>query len=247
MHLPPVQPVSYSDIYVSGEVIIHESAVVAPGAILNAAPNSRIVIGAGVCVGMGAILNACHGAIEVEEGAVLGAGVLTIGRVKIGSNACIGAATTIFNASVDKMAVIPAGSLIGDPSRQVTILAGAETDNSPASVADNNGFSTPEREFKNDKLSEESLTKSDEVLKSKKLPVETDLPSSERTVQEQSSVEADSPPVEPTVQVEPHQVEPEASPQSSKSPVIGQVYINQLLISLFPERNSLNRPNQDSD
>jgi carbon dioxide concentrating mechanism protein CcmN len=199
MHLPPVQPVSYSDIYVSGEVIIHESAVVAPGAILNAAPNSRIVIGAGVCVGMGAILNACHGAIEVEEGAVLGAGVLTIGRVKIGSNACIGAATTIFNASVDKMAVIPAGSLIGDTSRQVTILAG------------------------------------------------TDLPSSERTVQEQSSVEADSPPVEPTVQVEPHQVEPEASPQSSKSPVIGQVYINQLLISLFPERNSLNRPNQDSD
>jgi carbon dioxide concentrating mechanism protein CcmN len=199
MHLPPVQPVSYSDIYVSGEVIIHESAVVAPGAILNAAPNSRIVIGAGVCVGMGAILNACHGAIEVEEGAVLGAGVLTIGRVKIGSNACIGAATTIFNASVDKMAVIPAGSLIGDPSRQVTILAG------------------------------------------------TDLPPSEPTVQEQSSVEADSPSVEPTVQVESHQVEPEASPQSSKSPVIGQVYINQLLISLFPERNSLKRPNQDSD
>lgn len=231
MHLPPVQPVSYSEFYVSGDVTIHESAVVAPGVILNAAPNSRIVIGAGVCVGMGTVLNACHGEIEVGEGAVLGAGVLTIGRVKIGSNACIGSATTIFNASVDKMAVIPAGSLIGDPSRQVAIVVEAQTDNSKASVADNNSSTSVQE-------SKKSPLKPKRKLESEERPEKTKSP---------SEVESSKSAVESTVEVDTHQTKPESSSQPSKPPVIGQVYINQLLVSLFPERNSFKRSQPDKD
>jgi carbon dioxide concentrating mechanism protein CcmN len=237
MHLPPVQSVSYSEFYVSGDVTIHESAVVAPGVILNAAPNSRIVIGAGVCVGMGTVLSACHGAIEVEEGAVLGAGVLTIGQVKIGSNACIGSATTIFNASVDKKAVIPAGSLIGDTSRQVTILVEAEIDNSKASVGDNNS-STPKKEPKHEEARKKSSVEPERKLESEERREETES---------SSQVKSDESAVEPTVEVDTRQTEPELSPQTSKSQVIGQVYINQLLVSLFPERNSFKRSQQDKE
>jgi carbon dioxide concentrating mechanism protein CcmN len=220
MYLPPVKPVSYSNIYVSGDVTIDESAVIAPGTILNAAPDSRIVIRAGVCIGMGTVLNASGGAIEIEEGVVIGAGVLAIGNVKIGDLACIGTATTIFNASVEKMAIIPSGSLIGDLSRQVAMAVEAQTNNAKYSVADNNGSSPPESETKGDRASQEVQN-------------------------ENSSVASESPSEEPSVEVAPHQTEP--STQNSKSPVVGQVYINQLLVKLFPERDFLNRPKQNSE
>jgi carbon dioxide concentrating mechanism protein CcmN len=221
MYLPPVRPVSYSNIYVSGDVTIDESAVIAPGTILNAAPNSRIVIRAGVCVGMGTVLNASGGAIEIEEGAVIGAGVLAIGNVQIGDRACVGTATTIFNASVEKMAVIPSGSLIGDISRQVAMVVENRANNAKHSVADNNGY-TPEPETDREQALQDSSIESEQVKN------------------ENSSEE-------PSVEVAPHQTEPEPSAQNSKSPVVGQVYINQLLVTLFPERDFLNRLQQNSE
>ncbi|MCU0532898.1 MAG: hypothetical protein MUD14_03255 [Hydrococcus sp. Prado102] len=224
MYLPPVRPVSYSNIYVSGDVTIDESAVIAPGTILNAAPDSRIVIRAGVCIGMGTVLNASGGAIEIEEGAVIGAGVLAIGNVQIGDRACIGTATTIFNASVEKMAVIPSGSLIGDMSRQVAMVVEERANNGKYSVADNNG-STPEPETDREQALQDSSIESDE----------------------RSSVAGESPPEEPSVEVAPHQPESEPATQNSKSPVVGQVYINQLLVKLFPERDLLNRPKPNSE
>lgn len=120
MYFPSLQLVSDTEMSVFGDVIIHPTAVIAPGAILQAASGSRIIIGAGVCIGMGAILKTYAGTLEVEDGVILGAGVLIVGQGKIGSNACIGTATTIFEASVDRSAVIPAASLIGDASRQAT-------------------------------------------------------------------------------------------------------------------------------
>jgi carbon dioxide concentrating mechanism protein CcmN len=218
MPLPHLEPVSYSEIYISGDVTIHESAVVAPGAILSAATDSRIVIGAGVCVGMGAIFNACHGAIEIAEGAVIGAGVLMVGRGKIGNNACVGSATTIFNASVDQMTVIPAGSLIGDNSRQVAIAVETQANNSKAHVNDNNSSNSPKEH-----ASESFFQESPDV----------------------SATEINAP-EEPSVVVESHQTEPESS-HPSKSPVVGQVYINQLLVTLFPERDFLKRTQQNSE
>lgn len=105
--------------YVSGEVTIDPSAAIAPGAILQATPNSRIAIAAGVCIGMGSVLHAHDGILEIGSGAILGAGVLVVGAGKIGENACIGSATTIFNCSIEPGQVVAPGSLIGDTSRSV--------------------------------------------------------------------------------------------------------------------------------
>lgn len=119
MNLPPLHPISNSHFYVSGDVTIDSNAAIAPGVILQADPNSQLVIAAGVCIGMGAILHAHEGRLEVETGVNLGAGVLVIGRVNIGANACIGSATTIFNCSVESGLVVPPGSLLGDNTHQV--------------------------------------------------------------------------------------------------------------------------------
>jgi carbon dioxide concentrating mechanism protein CcmN len=81
----------------------------------------------------------------------------------VGDHTCIGPTTTIFNTSVEARQMIPAGSLLGDLSRSVSL-------DDAVSVAT------------------------------------------------------------PIVEV----AEPVSSP--SKSPVVGQVYINQLLLTLFPNR-----------
>ena len=118
MHLSPLQPISNSHFYVSGNVTIDPSAAIAPGVLLQADPESQIIIAAGVCVGMGAILHAHAGIIEVESGANIGTGVLIVGKGKIGTNACIGSMTTILNSDLRWGEVVPPGSLIGDASRQ---------------------------------------------------------------------------------------------------------------------------------
>jgi carbon dioxide concentrating mechanism protein CcmN len=129
MHLPPLPPPINSQVYVNGDVSIDASAAIAPGAIVQADPDSKIIIAAGVCIGMGVILHAHKGTLEVEAGANLGAGVLVVGSGKIGANACIGAATTIWNSSVEPWQVVPPGSLLGDTGRTV---ATTTTENVPA-------------------------------------------------------------------------------------------------------------------
>ncbi len=128
MYVRSVHPSNNFDSYISGEVTIHPSAVIAPGVLLQASPNSRIIIGAGVCIGLGAILHSYEGTLEVEAGANLGAAVLVVGKGKIGANACIGSTTTILNCSIEARQVIAAGCVIGDESRQVAATpAGATT------------------------------------------------------------------------------------------------------------------------
>jgi carbon dioxide concentrating mechanism protein CcmN len=108
-------------VYISGDVMLDPTVAIAPGAILRADPGSRIVIQSGVCIGMGVVLHAHGGTIEIESGCNLGPGVLIVGQSKVGQNACIGAATTVINTSIDPVQVIPAGSVLGDTSRQVTL------------------------------------------------------------------------------------------------------------------------------
>lgn len=97
---------------------IDPSAAIAPGVILRAAPDGKIVIASGACIGMGSILHAHQGTLEVEAGAILGAGVLVVGKGKIGANACIGSASTIWNNSIEPWQVVPATSVVGDKGRQ---------------------------------------------------------------------------------------------------------------------------------
>lgn len=117
MQLSPPQPVSTSHFCVIGDVSIHPHAKIAPGAILQAAPQSKIVIAAGTCIGTGVVIQAFQGTITVDSNAVLGAGVLVLGKVTIGINACIGDCTTIINTDVVAHQVIPEGSLMGDSGR----------------------------------------------------------------------------------------------------------------------------------
>lgn len=121
MYVPPLQPISNSHFYESGDVIVPEGVAIAPGVILQADPNSRIVLARGVCIGMGAILHARQGTIELAAGVTLGSGVLIVGQAKIGANACIGTGTTIVNANIEPGQVVSAASLLGDTGRIVEI------------------------------------------------------------------------------------------------------------------------------
>ena len=118
MYFPPLQPLKKHDCNVSGDVRIDPSAAIAPGVLLHADPESQIIIAAGVCIGMGTIVHASKGTVALEYGASLGAGVLVVGKGKIGANACVGSMTTMIDSDVEQRQVVAPGSLLGDPSRK---------------------------------------------------------------------------------------------------------------------------------
>ncbi len=142
MQLPTLPLISNSHVYVEGDVSIDPSAAIAAGVILRAAFDSKIIIAAGVCIGMGSILHSHQGTLEVEAGANLGAGVLVVGKGKIGANACIGAATTIWNSSIQSGQVVPAGSVVGDRGRQITDVSLTSTSTTSSDAPDPSVAST---------------------------------------------------------------------------------------------------------
>ncbi len=220
MRLPAIHPVHQADIYTSGEVTLQENVVVASGVILQAAPNCRITIEESVCLGMGVVIRASGGDIVIESGVVLGAGVLVVGAVKIGRNTCIGASSTVMNTSVDAMMVIPSGSLMGDTSRQVAIPPVAEFGNIPAQTG-NSSQNTPTTSKDSRSSSNNSHSISEDPWQD---------PSFE-SIRVQSA----------EVEISP----PEIRKSGTSQPVVGQVYINQLLLKLFPEREAFQRSQQN--
>jgi carbon dioxide concentrating mechanism protein CcmN len=183
MSLPPLQlrPISTSHYYISGDVTIQDGAAIAPGVLLQAEPNCRVIIKTGACIGIGSILHASNGTIEVGEGANVGAEVLLIGNVMVGAKACLGSATTILNSSVERGQIIPPGSLIGDTSRRIDTdeLQATDTVTYPAPESQQNGQAA-------------SATSTNGAIES----------------------------VQPV--------------ESSGVNVYGQVYVNQLLVKMFP-------------
>ncbi|MBW4631356.1 MAG: transferase [Iphinoe sp. HA4291-MV1] len=224
MFVPPLRPSYDFDSYISGEVIIHPSAVLAPGVILQAAPNSKIIIGSGVCVGMGSILQVHEGTLEVEAGANLGAGVLMIGKGKIGANACIGAATTIFNCSVEPGLVVAAGSVLGDTSRRISesFTPTEETTQSQSSTSDSTSSST---ESENGTGARGQGDKGEQGSRGAGETVSSNSP-------QPTSSSPSSPP---------------APTQDSQigTYIYGQESIQKLLVTLFPHKQSLNKPTSD--
>ena len=247
------------DSYISGEVTIHPSAVLAPGVILQAAVNSKIIIGPGVCIGMGAILQVHEGTLEVEAGANLGAGFLMVGKGKIGANACIGSATTVFNYSVEPGQVIAPGSILGDTSRQIAQTKQPEpsTNNPTVTSAasqkeEENGLGGgKEKEISSTKFSTSAFVdfkqnksisyfKSPATPESQSPPVEepaNDVNDGDSTLQQaaQESTEHDSDPNQLTTE----------SPNGFGTQIYGQGSIHRLLTTLFPHRQSLSEPNDD--
>ncbi|MBD2446674.1 transferase [Nostoc sp. FACHB-152] len=244
MSVPPLRLHNNFDPYISGEVNIHPSAVLAPGVILQAATNSRIIIGPGVCIGMGSILQVNEGTLEVEAGASLGAGFLMVGRGKIGANACIGAATTVFNCSVEPGTVVPPSSVLGDTSRQMSV---SQPQKPPVNnTASNN---TQQQELESNHLggNEEKVISISS----------TNLSTSAFLELKHQSVSVTQPSPTPSAQPPPAQKDETAAssndlsaenPESSDifgTQIYGQGSINRLLTTLFPHRQSLNNPKSD--
>lgn len=219
IHLPPPQPVLNKDIRISGDVEIHPTASIAPGVILQAAPDCRIKIGADVCIGMGVIINASQGSIEIANGAILGSGVLIIGECQIGNNACIGTAVTIFQVNVEATQVVQPGSILGDASRKVDLELNSPQKQSSNSSVKQGSQSKPSRVGSNGFYSPQS--------QAKKATVKTPEP---------QPTTPQTPPIPTTETV----VTPEVKPKNT--PVVGRVYINQLLVTLFPHNKDLNSP-----
>lgn len=122
MSLPPLQPPDSHHAFVRGDVRIHPSVAIAPGVILQAEPGSHLVIASGVCIGMGAVLHVYQGALEIEEGVNLGAGVLIIGSGRIERGACVGSSATVFNSSISRGQIVSPGALVGDTGRPIEEL-----------------------------------------------------------------------------------------------------------------------------
>ncbi len=131
MHPFTLQPPLESQTRISGDVTVHPTAVLAPGTLLQADANSYLVIGAGVCVGMGAVLHASGGTLHIDTGVNLGAGVLIIGQGQIGAQSCIGSASTLINPQLVAGQMVAPGSLLSadlvtEPATQPTTAAPAQ-------------------------------------------------------------------------------------------------------------------------
>ena len=218
MYLSPLQLSSNSQILMSGDVVVNEGAAIAPGVILQAEPGSRISIAAGACIGLGVILHAREGTLEIGAGVILGAGVLVVGAGTIGTSACIGAGTTLINPCIDQMQIMPAGSLLGDTSRQATAEATAAEATAAAPTAAPTSPETPEA-----------------TTPPVAPPIEppAPAPTPPQTAPETATDAPESTAAEP--------------PQPGEMPTIlyGQAHINRLLGTLFPHRQAFNRSEEN--
>ncbi len=261
MSVPPLRLGNSFESYISGEVIIHPSAVIAPGVILQAAQNSKIIIGAGVCVGMGSILQVHAGSLEIETGANLGAGFLMVGEGKIGENACIGAATTVFECSVAPGQLVPPGSILHS-GRDIVDTVPIEADNS---MNGNNSQDTiNQNSTANGKPQPEEEPAVDDVkadLWSNRVPTTQYFRSRSQSQlinsttignntfnsqnQDQPSKEPTKASIEPSTEIQAFN-EPATEPANNFAPhIYGQGNVQRLLVTLFPHRQSLNKSISD--
>jgi carbon dioxide concentrating mechanism protein CcmN len=206
MYLPLFQPTR--DSLIQGDVYVHASAVIAPGVLLQAESGSQLIIGPGVCIGMGCILHAYQGRLEIGEGVILGAGTLILGQGKIEANCCIGSATTILNPTLNSGSVIPPGSLVGDESRKSLTLPGAEPVHQLQAAIEPQSFDSP-------------LNQRGQV---------PDAPDPWSESAQSDAIASPSPATAgvPTA----NGSEPKQTPNS----VYGQIQLHQLLVTLLPHR-----------
>ncbi|WP_089092371.1 transferase [Nodularia sp. NIES-3585] len=255
MSVPPLHLSNNFDSYTSGEVIIHPSAVLAPGVILQAAVNSKMIIGPGVCIGMGSILQVSEGILEVEAGANLGAGFLMVGKGKIGANACVGSATTVFNCSIEPGTVIPPGSILGDTSRQIedtqqlesSTNNGAKTSHEEQPEVENSSEADEETVMSSTTISATTYWKfKHQSTSSEPSPTSESQPAPVEPTPEKPAPVEENPNATNSIPQKPKSSQPlTESPNSFGNQIYGQVSISRLLVTLFPHRQTLNNPISD--
>lgn len=220
MSLPILQPSSYETTHVRGDVTVDSSAMIAVGVILNATPGNKIVIHGGVCLGMGTVITAYDGDVEIKANAILGAGCLVFGRCVIGSQASLGASVTIYNTDVSAGDVIPAGSIRGDRTRQI------EVNNQENLAQERQERKDKRRGEENKQEIEDSQGQEENQDNQTSQEIKSEKQDSIAEQAEKSQSEADL-----TGDV----WQEEQTPSGDQ--VVGKVYINKLLFTLFPERN----------
>jgi carbon dioxide concentrating mechanism protein CcmN len=231
MRSPSLVIINDSHLFVSGEVVIHPTAAIASGVLLQADPGCRVVVGSGVCVGSGSILHANQGDLVLEAGVILGSGVLIIGKSTIGENACIGSLTTILGCSVEPSQFVPAESLLGDRSRQGESAQSAATPaatTAPAAPAPNSAL--PNRNGNaaspypaNPYVEIESPWSTPKVNLPQPTPQPVYQPAPQpTTVSEASAAPSDRNGNQPAQQV-----------------VYGRAYIEKMMIRMFPHRQAI--------
>ncbi|WP_024546364.1 hypothetical protein [Picosynechococcus sp. NKBG15041c] len=208
--------ITCSDIQISGDVRIHPQAVIAPGVILQATAGCYVAIAAGVCIGAGAVIQAHGGNIEIHSSAIVGAGCLILGHCSVGENVCIGYGSTIFQASILAATLLPPNSLVGDTSRSTI---------APPPSAPHPGATSAEQ----DPWQAESVPTQ---------PLDQGRSPTSPVVENATPPETKAEVISTTPDL------PSPSAPTEKAPVVGQVYINQLLMTLFPHQNSLNNLNK---
>lgn len=248
MPLPPLHTVS-NQIYTNGNVTIQEGAVIAPGVILRADADSRILIAAGACIGMGAILHAHQGTIEVQAGAILGSGVLVVGKGTIGTNACVGATTTIYNSNINSEQVVAAGSLCGEMGRKVEQVS-SKSVGSDQPVEQEKLNEAPSN---NDHTQVEQIQPESAELEENNSAIASSTPeinstsSSSETNSDTSNTEntEDKPSIENVDKS--NQAIEKVSNNNFGLPIYGQDNLQRLLGTLFPYKKSLNSSDSQSD
>ena len=258
MQLPPLQPFANIEPFVSGDVKIDPSAAIAPGVILQAASNCQIIIGAGVCIGMGVIIHAYSGNIEIESGATIGSGVLLVGKSKIGANVCIGSLATILEQNLESEKVVLPASIIGNSGRQFS-------DNSTISLPDQDSnqsylFSNETQEssyslnLANTASSTEETSTETEKANTKLPLANTSLPAEETPTETEKAntqlpLANTSLPVEetPTETEKANTQLQEESPPNIDAQIYGKEYVNKIMQTLFPYKNSLSSHPDDED
>lgn len=229
MSVPPLRLDTNFDSHISGEVIVHPSAVIAPGVLLQAATNSKIVIGPGVCIGMGSIIQVNTGIIEIEAGVSLGAGFLMVGAGRIGVNACIGSATTVFNCSVEPGQVVAPGSVLGDTTVRAALPSSTEIDTKQLEPSTTKPASANvESQNGTGKDKDKSFQQHSPVNSG-----ETESNSQEHPITEESPLSNQEGETSST------------DPSIFGTQIYGQGSIQRLLITLFPHRQSLSEPKSD--
>ncbi|MGD1807514.1 acyltransferase [Dapis sp. BLCC M126] len=287
MQLPPLQPITNIEPFVSGDVKIDPSVAIAPGVIIQAADNCQIIIAAGVCIGMGAIIHAYQGNIEIESGVTIGSGVLLVGKSKIGANACVGALATIIEQDLEPDKVVLPTSIIGNSGRKIldnNTFTPIKTDllenknlskndyisdeiNENNYISDlENTFSSPEEiqtdtEQANTQLQSVNTSSSPEEIQTdteqantqlqsastSSSPEETQADTEQANTQLQSaSTSSSSEETQTDTEQANTQLQEEASPNIDPQ-IYGKEYVNQIMKTLFPHKNSLSSHPDDED
>lgn len=229
MSVPPLRLGTNFDSHISGEVIVHPSAVIAPGVILQAATNSKIIIGPGVCIGMGSILQVSTGIIDIEAGVSLGAGFLMVGAGTIGVNACIGSATTVFNCSVEPGQVVAPGSVLGDTTVRAALPSPTQIDTKELEPSTTKPAANVESQNGTGKDKNNSQSQIPSPINSGKI----ESNSQEHLITEESALTNQDSETSDT------------DPNIFGTQIYGQGSVQRLLTTLFPHRQSLSEPKSD--